>query len=341
VSGGPPATLITGGFGLVGANLTRRLLAASPVSRVVVLDREPPGPLVQAFLAAHRDRLDVVVADITDARAFAELERFQVDVVVHAAMVAHVPEWELERPRAYVDANIVGTANVLEWARRLPALSRFLYVSTGGVYGEQTSQSSESPQSEDGPLDPPELYAISKYASELIVRRYGELFSFDVRFVRLSGVFGPLERPTVGRTIMSPVYSLMHAAVRGAPLTVTARTLDSVGDHISAEDVADGLARLVAAPRPAHETYNLAHGSLTTFRELLDAARLSGSAVALQVVEGAHEAEIDLDPANRRARWNAYDIGRARRDLGWHPRPLAEQLASYARWLSEHELAGA
>jgi nucleoside-diphosphate-sugar epimerase len=327
-----PATLITGGFGLVGASLTRHLLETDPGRRVVVLDRAEPDAAAVAYLDGHGDRLQAVLGDIADPSVLERVDGEGVDRVVHAAMVAHVPEWERERPRSYIDVNVSGTANVLEWARTLPGLARVLYVSTGGVYGEQTSCSSESPQSEDGPLDPPELYPITKLASELIVRRYGELFGFDVRIARLSGVFGPLERPTPSRRLMSPVHTLLHGALAGRPVRVTARTLDSAGDHISAEDVADGLARLLAEPAPAHTTYNLAHGERTGFRELLAAFEAAGEPVAVELADAA-EAELDLDPANRRARWNAYDIERARRDLGWSPRPLAEQLARSAGWL--------
>jgi nucleoside-diphosphate-sugar epimerase len=335
VTGAATTFLITGGNGLVGSNLTRHLLASRPGCEVVVVDREGPSELVERFLGVHRERRELVLGSITDAGVLAAIDPARIDVVIHGAMVAHVPEWEVANPRAYVDTNIVGTANVLEWARTLPSLARFVYISTGGVYGEESPESSETPQSEDGPLAPPELYAISKYASELLVRRYSELYGFDHRMVRLSGVFGPLERPTVSRTIMSPVCTLVHAAVEGRPLRVTRRTLDSAGDHISAEDVAGGLSLLAAAGSPAHVTYNLAHGVLTSFRELLAAAEAAGLTVDLQLVERADDADIDLDPVNRRARWNAYDITRARSDLGWQPRPLFEQLASYAAWLRD------
>jgi nucleoside-diphosphate-sugar epimerase len=333
------AILLTGGNGLVGANLTRRLLETEPDSELIVVDRRPPEPIVGTLLGEARERVTFIEGDIDDPDAFGGLEHDRVRVVIHAAMIAHVPEWEHLRPRDYVATNVLGTANVLEWARTQTALERLIYVSTGGVYGEQSAESSESPQSEDGPLVPPELYAISKHASEQIVRRYGELFDLDVRRVRLSGVFGPLERRTVSRTIMSPVHTLLHAAVLGRPVRVTARTLTSVGDHISATDVADGLASLARAPQPAHDVYNLAHGELTTFAELVALAEQAGAPVDLQIVDDAGDAELDLDPANRRARWNAYDIARARADLAYAPRPLVEQLRSYVSWLRRYELA--
>jgi nucleoside-diphosphate-sugar epimerase len=92
-------------------------------------------------------------------------------------------------------------------------------------------------------------------------------------------------------------------------------------------------------PEPAHDVYNLAHGQRTTFRELLATAADAGAPVELEIVERPAAADVDLDPANRRARWNAYDIARARADLGWQPRPLVEQLRTYVSWLHEHELA--
>lgn len=333
------AILLTGGNGLVGANLSRRLLESEPDSELIVVDREAPGPLVIALLGERRSRVTFLQGNINDPAALDGLEPDRVRLVIHAAMIAHVPEWEHTRPRDYVATNILGTANVLEWARTQTGLERVVYVSTGGVYGEQAPESSEAPQSEDGPLAPPELYAISKHASEQIVRRYGELFGLDVRRVRLSGVFGPLERRTISRTIMSPVHTVLQAGVLGQPVRVTPRTLLSVGDHISATDVADGLAALVRTPSPAHDVYNLAHGELTTFTELIALAEQAGAPVDLRVVDDPAEAELDLDPANRRARWNAYDITRARADLGYTPRPLVEQLRHYVSWLRTVELA--
>jgi nucleoside-diphosphate-sugar epimerase len=328
--------LVTGGCGLVGASLVHRLLA-EPEAEVIVLDLSPPDELVLRLLGSSVERVTFIQADVSSAAgleaALAAVDCAGVWAIVHAAILDHFPGWERDNTRAYVDVNLSGTINLLEVARRLPALRAFVYVGSGSVYGEPGPGTPLGLQGEDGPIDPPELYAITKYAAELVVRRYGTLFGLDVRRVRLSGVFGAMERPTAGRKLMSPVHAVARAFATGAPLRITARTLDSVGDHVSGEDVADGLARLVAAEHAAHPVYNLADGRLTTFRELLGVVEESGVSVTVEIVDDPGAADLDLDPANRLARWNAYDVSRAREDLGWSPRPLSQQLASYFAWL--------
>jgi dTDP-glucose 4,6-dehydratase len=329
--------LLTGGCGLVGANLLRRLLADDPDREVFVIDLSPPDELMRQFLGADFERATFIQADVSEAGALADglaaIDPAPLRAVFHAAILDNVPEWEHADPRRYIDVNVGGTANLLEWARSLPALVAFVYVGSGSVYGEPGPGTGAAPQHEDGPIDPPELYAITKYFAEHVSRRYGELFGLAVRRVRLSGVYGPMERPTAGRRLLSPVHAVARSAATGAPLRITARTLDSVGDHVSAEDVADGLVRLLATRRPAHPVYNLADGHLTTFRELLAIFAGAGRAATVEVVDDAADADLDLDPANRLARWNAYDITRARADLAWAPRPLAEQVSSYLAWL--------
>jgi hypothetical protein len=49
-------------------------------------------------------------------------------------------------------------------------------------------------------------------------------------------------------------------------------------------------------------------------------------------VTGAADADADMDPSLRRARWNAYAIERVCAATGWSPRPLADQLGEYLRW---------
>lgn len=331
---------MTGGCGFVGSNIVRSWLRADGRRTAVALDISAPDAAAAEWFADVAERLELVQADLRDPLALAGVSSPEtITHVVHAAMIAHVPEWERSDPRRFLDVNIGGTVNVLEWARELHGLERFVYISTGGVYGDPTPASPAGPQPEDGPFNPPELYPISKLACEGIARRYAALFGFDLRITRLSGVFGPMERRTSGRTIMSAGHAIATAISSGRPLRVSRRSLAAGGDFLSAEDIADGIVRLLTAPAPAlrHDAYNLAFGTFTGLSELLDAAQVAAPALRVEVVEAGGEADIDMDPADRLARWNAYAIDRARTDLGWAPRPLQEQLASYLSWVDGRE----
>ena len=323
--------VVIGGLGLVGANVVRAVLDATPGSRVTIVDAAEPDEPARRWLGPFGSRVALAHADIVAVDALAAaVDGETVTHVVHGAIVAHVPAWERARPRDLIDVNVGGTVNVLEWARTLPGLRRFVYLGTGGVYGEPSAASPTGPQPEEGPLDPPELYAISKLAGEQICRRYGELFDVDVRIVRLSGVFGPLERPTRGRAIMSPPWHLAEAIVQGRELRVTARTPAAGGDFLSAEDIGRAVTLLLTADGLRHRVYNIAAGTFTTIAELVEAASRAGLPARLRTVEG--DADLDLDPSLRLARWNAYAIDRLRGDVDWTPRPLEDQLDTYLAW---------
>jgi nucleoside-diphosphate-sugar epimerase len=327
---------VTGGCGFVGSNILRAWLRGDDGRSAIAVDISSPDAAAVEWFADVAARLEFVQADLRDPLAFAGVSSPDtITHVVHAAMIAHVPEWEQSDPRRFLDVNIGGTVNALEWARTLPALERFVYISTGGVYGDPTAASPTGPQPEDGPFNPPELYPISKLACEAIARRYAALFGLDLRITRLSGVFGPMERRTSGRTIMSAGHAVASAICAGRPLRVSRRGLAAGGDFLSAEDIADGTVRLLTARADAlhHAVYNLAFGTFTGLRELLDAAQTAAPALQIETAEPGGQTDIDMDPADRLARWNAYAIDRAEADLGWAPRPLREQISSYLTWV--------
>ena len=331
----PAVMLVTGGAGFVGSNLVRRLLENDADARVIVFDRAVDD-LAHELFAPFADRITLHLGDITSPPALDDVAgKDEITHIVHGAMVAHVPQWEIDAPTQFVQVNIVGTLNVLEWARRLPSLERFVYLSSGGVYGDETADSPVTTQPETGPFNPPELYAISKYASELICRRYAGLFDLNVHTVRLSWVFGPMERATSSRTLMSPPYAIARALIENRAVTVTRRSLGAVGDFLSSADISDAIRTLLVATRPRHATYNIAAGELTSISKLLDLASAAYPNVRLEVVADGASADIDHDPSLRRARWNAYDIERMRSEFAWEPRPLAQQLASYYAWVFE------
>ncbi len=191
------ATLVTGGTGFVGSNIVRTL--AQMGHSVICLDLAAPDALVSGYLEPWTSQVTFVQGDILDQEDVERAAASGIDKIVHAAVFTGIlPEVERGRSRSIVDINLMGTTNLLELARR-QSVDRFIYVSSGSVYGDDPGL--DEVLHEDTPPDPRSLYAIGKYTSELLTRRYGELHGFQTASVRLGGPYGqrnglPLTEPT-------------------------------------------------------------------------------------------------------------------------------------------------
>jgi UDP-glucose 4-epimerase len=339
--------LVTGGGGFVMANLIRHWLERAPSATAILLDAYPLDGAAQRFFKGYGDRLTIAAGDVTKAETWQMLPG-DIDYVVHGAAVTptiHVDgmgkrrDPEREDPVGILSTNIMGTAQALDWARRLKALQRFVYVSTGGVYVDKVreQESNPFPLPEDGYLGPKALYGVSKYASEMIARRFAALYELPVTSVRLSGVFGPMDRRTPARAVRNDINRMVHRAFAGGPLT--ARTPDSVGDYVYAPDVADAIVRILLAEpaRLLHPVYNIGSGVLTRLADLVAIARTEMPNLAIKIVDEG-PADIDDDGTRRTGQWSAYDITRAKADLDWSPRPLRETIPEYMRWVRENPI---
>jgi nucleoside-diphosphate-sugar epimerase len=337
--------LVTGGNGFVMSNVVRHWLDSDTAAQAVVLDSAAPDRAARDFFAPVAQRMRWIEASVLEPGVWTRrIESREITHIVHGASLTPHPyvaddgtarDPEREGPHRILDVNVMGTVALLEWARCLPGLRRLVYVSTGSVYGDEGPQTEGAPLPEDGYVFPTTLYGISKYASEMIVRRYGELFGLPVVSVRLSSVYGPMDRVTAARHVRGVPWLVTHLALAGEELRVSA--YDGVGDWIHAADVAEAIARVLRAPALRHPTYNVAYGEPVTVRTLLD--------IAAEKVPMSHrsspkaEANVVCDPDRRHGQWGAYDISRLSGELGWRPAPLRQRLYAYMDWLQATELA--
>ena len=339
--------LITGGTGFVMSVLARHWLEDDPGERVVVLDSAVPDEAARRYFAPVSDRLNVIVGDVRNPDSWrAELDASGITHVVHGATVTPISrgtaeegrrEPEAEQPARIVDVNVMGTVAVLEWARARPDLRRFVYVSSGSVYKHHGPDRPGEPLPEDGYVMPRRLYGVSKLASELITERYGDLFGLSTTSVRLSSVYGTMDRATASRNFRHVPNRIAHMAVQGVK-RVRVNSLEAVGDYIHAEDVARGIASLLRAPSLRYSAYNIAAGVTSTIGELVQWAAQRAPGFHAEVVPES-EADVLQDESLRDGMWGAYDIARIRTETGWRPRPVRDAFQAYVDWVAADRLA--
>jgi len=334
--------VVTGGGGFVLSHLVRQWLEKHAAAEVIVVDRLAPDHAAEVFFRPVRQRIRFIEADIGDwERWTAEIDPACVTRLVHGAAVSPIaPDPSVnpdkENPARTLAINIMGTAWVLDWARRLPNLERFIYLSSG-VYGYgHKGQPDDPPEpaiTEDEPLEPDAaLYDISKATGERLVRRFADLFGLSAVSVRPSAIYGPMDRDTGARNVHPVPWHMAHRAVAGQRFGVN--SLEGRYDWLAAPDVGRAMVHLLEAAQPRHLAYNVGYGEPATIADLAEGVR--------QVVpdfdfgEGP-EAEADyVQPLHMRGGvWRVRSRARLEDEFGWTPTPHRKAMADYVRWLQE------
>ncbi|KTE19237.1 UDP-glucuronate 5-epimerase [Sphingopyxis sp. H050] len=236
---------VTGTAGFIGFHLARLLLAEGfEVAGFdgmtdyydVNLKRRRHQILLQnqAFQATEamledRERIDEVI------------DAFQPDAIVHLAAQAGV-RYSLENPHAYLQANVIGTFNVMEAARR-NNVGHLLMASTSSVYGANEEMPFQETEKADTPLT---IYAATKKATESMGHAHAHLWNVPTTMFRFFTVYGPWGRPDMA------LYKFVDAILDGRPIDLY-NGGDMYRDFTYVEDLVRGIRLLIDAvpQRPA------------------------------------------------------------------------------------------
>jgi UDP-glucose 4-epimerase len=283
---------VTGGAGFIGSNLVDALVERG--DRVEVLDDLSTGRRENLARALSRGAV-LHDGDVRDgARVAALVAAAAPDVVFHLAAQIDVRR-AVEDPEFDATANVLGTLNVLEAARRY-GVRRFVLASTGGaIYGE----ADEVPTPESAAPRPLSPYAASKAAAELYVDLYARLHGLSTMSLRLSNVYGPRQDP---RGEAGVIAIFCGAAVEGRPVTVYGDG-GQTRDFVFVGDVVDAF--IAAGDASAGGRCNIATGCETS---VLEMAQTLGLEVRFGPERSGEVRRSCLRPAA------------ATQMLGWRPR---------------------
>ena len=309
--------LVTGGLGLIGHNVVKRLQDQSHTVSIVD-NRTTYGMIPQSELDyLMRERLKKInqlplhlyTRNICDRESIDDIfEIEQPDVVIH---LASFPRQKVVNANPAWGASVMmeGLINVLESAKK-HRVKRVVYISSSMVYGDFVDDVTE-----DAVCRPQGQYGIMKLAGEDLVKDYTRRGCFDHVILRPSAVYGPLD---VEDRVVS---KFMLTAMRGGVLKVngSSETLD----FTYVDDAADGVVAAALVPAAANQTFNITKSHSVS---LLQAAEMILKIVANGSIELRDK---DADFPSR----GALNIDRARAVLGYDPQvDVAEGFDNYHAW---------
>jgi len=170
--------MVTGSSGFIGFPVARAL--AETGRQVVGLD--PVSPVQEL------SGVTTVQEVLGDVRQMSELLRARkIEVVIHAGGISG-PMLAQDDPYAICTANVIGTVNLIEAARR-EGVRRFVYCSSAAAFGDTPP----APVPDDAPLQPINLYGATKGAGDLILAAYRAKHGLEGISLKLSSVYGPAD----------------------------------------------------------------------------------------------------------------------------------------------------
>ncbi|RBI64334.1 UDP-glucose 4-epimerase [halophilic archaeon] len=239
--------LVTGGAGLVGSHLAKRLAADN---HVVVADDLSKGDRERV-----PDGVEFVQADMTNPDDVTEVVTEALDAVFHFAAYT---DTNYENPRQLFEENGAMTYNVVERMDEV-GVTNLGFTSSSTVYGE-----APRPTPEDyAPLEPISIYGASKLADEGIVSTYAHSHDFTVWMYRFANIVGPHQR---GNVVPDFIEKLL----------ADPESLTILGDgrqeksYMHVEDCVDAMCHVVEHAEDDLNTYNLGTRTTTSVTAIAD-----------------------------------------------------------------------
>lgn len=303
--------LITGGCGFLGTSLIAHLRSIAPDICIRIVDnlsvgtRQDLGEIVPyREVTTHEimDRPQGIELFVSDIRNTEDCIRAStgVDIIVHFAANTGVAP-SVENPRSDMEANVLGTFNMLD-AARMQGVSRFIFASSGAPLGEATPPIHEKIAPK--PVSP---YGASKLAGEAYCSAFYRTYGLKTVSLRFGNVYGPRSKHK-----NSVIAQFFRRALAAQPLEIYGngkQTRDFIYIH-------DLLQAILKAAKVEHcgESFQIATFRETTINELAEAIRV--------IVEPALNRPLEIlyeNPRTGDVMRNYSDISKARELLGFEP----------------------
>jgi len=310
---------VTGGTGLLGSWLVKRLRAAKADIVCLVRDWVPQSELV---LSGDFAKIKIVRGDVRDQVLLERiLGEYEVDTVFHLAAQTIV-RIANQNPISTFETNIQGTWSLLEACRRSPLVKQIVVASSDKAYGDQASL----PYDEETPLQGQHPYDVSKSCADLLAHTYAITYGLPVVITRCGNFYGGGDL-NWNRIIPGTIRSIFRGQ---AP--VIRSDGKYIRDYFYVEDGAAAtmlLAESLAEKEHLRgEAFNFSNEIQVTVSEIVE--KISA------LMNSSLEVEIRNDVKNE-IRHQYLKAEKAHQLLGWGPLfTLEEGLSRTIRWYQDY-----
>lgn len=256
--------------------------------------------------------------EIAEKSALSEaLNNTPITHILHLAAQAGVRA-SLSNPHKYIDSNVMGHLNVLEYARHCPTIEHMAYASSSSVYGEREAKVGFN--EEDIVRKPASLYAATKICGEILSESYAKLYDIPLTGLRFFTVYGPWGRPDMAYWIFT------EKILKDEPITLFAPDIMQ-RDFTFVDDIVGILPRLLASKPDQHKVYNLGNSAPNSLYDLVSSVEMACERKAKTIIKPQQPGDV---------RSTFADICAAHDAFGFSPSvQLTDGISAFVDWYKD------
>lgn len=327
--------LLTGGAGFIGHHFIEYILANTDFN-IITLDRlDYSGNLnrlhevISSLHDKEKNRVKIIFHDLK-AELNTQISQSVGDVeyIIHMAAGSHVDR-SIANPMDFVLDNVVGTANILNYARSCDHLKRFIYFSTDEIFGPAPQGIKYKENDRYNSTNP---YSASKAGGEELVVAYENTYGLPCYITHTMNVFGERQHP-------EKYIPMCIKKIRDKnKITIHSnkeKTIPGSRHYIHAKDVADAVLFLMNYDESKLNINDFGGAKCQKFN-IVGTEEINNLQLAQMIAEFQNK-ELIYEMVDFHTSRPGHDLryaldGTKMKQMGWSPKPVKERLLNVVNW---------